>query len=398
MELLAPVGNWSMLIVAIKAGCNAVYFGVQGFNMRAAADNFSLKEVKEVIKYCHENKIKAYCTVNTIILEEELAQLDQLLQELKKAQIDAVICWDMAVVKKCREKEIETHLSTQASVANSEAVKFWKELGIARIVLARECSLDDLKEIRKKTDIGIECFIHGARCISISGRCFLSQELFQKSANRGECLQPCRREYKIIDEEGKEMLVENNFILSAKDLCALPILQELVSLKIDSFKIEGRNRGADYVFRVVSTYRKAIEAIEKEQFTPGLINELTEELKKVYNKGFSQGFLADYPYHEKAAIHGSLAKEQKVLLGKVSNFYKKVSAAEFKVESDGFSVGDKLAFVGDSTGYVEEKVSDIRNEQGKIKKAEKGEIVTVALSSAVRANDQVYLLKERNLK
>src|SRR3989344_4925335 len=258
MELLAPVGNWSMLIAAIKAGCNAVYFGVQGFNMRAAADNFSLKEVKEVIKYCHENKIKAYCTVNTIILEKELAQLDQLLQELKKAQIDAVICWDMAVVKKCREKEIETHLSTQASVANSEAVKFWKELGIARIVLARECSLDDLKEIRKKTDIGIECFIHGARCISISGRCFLSQELFQKSANRGECLQPCRREYKIIDEEGKEMLVENNFILSAKDLCALPILQELVSLKIDSFKIEGRNRGADYVFRVVSTYRKAI--------------------------------------------------------------------------------------------------------------------------------------------
>src|SRR3989344_4561932 len=368
IELLAPAGDRSMLVAAIKAGADVVYFGIKGLNMRVAAGNFALEEIEEVVKYCHKNKVKAYCTINIIIFEKELPLLEQTLQQLKSAKIDAIICWDLAVVKMCKKMGLEIHLSTQASVANSEAAIYWKELGVKRIVLARECSLEDIKEIKEKANIEVECFIHGARCISLSGRCFMSQELFKKSANRGECLQPCRREYKVIDEEGKEMILENNFVMSAKDLCTLPLLPRLIEAGIDSFKIEGRNRGAEYVFKVTCAYRKALDvltknkliknnpikhALIKRQFTPKLIEKLLAQLKEVYNKGFSTGFYVEYPYHELSNVYGSKATTEKVLLGKVSNFYKKNSIAEFKIESLGLSAADKIAFTGSTTGYVE---------------------------------------------
>lgn len=309
MELLAPVGNRSMLTAAVEAGADAVYFGVKGFNMRVAAANFSLEDTKEVVEYCHQNNVKAYCTVNIIVYEKELEKLDELLVGLKEAGIDAVICWDLAVIKKCKELGIEIHLSTQASVSNSESAKLWKEFGVTRIVLARECSIEDVKEIKEKSSVELECFIHGARCISLSGRCYMSQELFNKSANRGECLQPCRREYKVIDEENKEMVMQNNFIMSAKDLCALPILDKLTF--VDCFKIEGRNRGAQYVSKVVSVYRRALDAIEEGEFNEQLVASLTEELKEVYNKDFSRGFFVDYPYHDRTNLYGSKATTEK---------------------------------------------------------------------------------------
>ncbi|MBT5924918.1 U32 family peptidase, partial [Candidatus Woesearchaeota archaeon] len=224
VELLAPVGNWTMLRAAVKAGADAVYFGVKGFNMRASSINFDIDEIKEVIDYCHQNNVKAYCTVNIIILEQEIEKLHTILQTLQDSNIDAVICWDFAVIQKCKELHIPIHLSTQASVSNSQSALQWKEFGVERIVLARECSLEDVKDIKEKTNMEIEVFVHGARCISLSGRCFMSQELFGKSANKGECLQPCRREYTVTDEEGKQMVMDNNFIMSAKDLCALPLL------------------------------------------------------------------------------------------------------------------------------------------------------------------------------
>ncbi|MFH1276518.1 MAG: peptidase U32 family protein [Candidatus Woesearchaeota archaeon] len=397
MELLSPVGNRSMLTAAIKAGCNAVYFGIKGMNMRATTQNFSLEELPEVIQYCHENNVKAYCTVNVILFEDELKQVDKNLTKLKEANIDAVICWDLAVIKKCEELSIETHLSTQASVANSEAAKLWKELGVTRIVLARECSLETIKEIKEKADVEIECFVHGARCISLSGRCFMSQELFNKSANRGECLQPCRREYKVTDEEGKEMIMENNFIMSAKDLCALPLLPKLIELGVDCFKIEGRNRGAEYVYKVTSIYRKALDAIKENIFNEKLSEQFTEELKEAYNKDFSKGFFVDYPYHERTNVYGSKATTEKVQIGKVSNFYKKQEVAEFKVECESLKLGDKLAFIGDTTGYYEQIVEEIHDDSGKIVKAEKGQLVSVKLNSLVRENDKVFLIKERDL-
>lgn len=396
-ELLSPAGDFSMLSAAIKAGADAVYFGIRGFNMRAAANNFSISEAKKAIQTCHKNKVKAYCTINVIIYENELAQLNKVLTTLKRFKINAVICWDLAVIRKCRELKIPLHLSTQASVSNSEAAKLWKGLGVKRIVLARECSLEDIKEIKKKTGLEIEVFVHGARCISLSGRCFMSQELFHKSANRGECLQPCRRVYIVTDEEGKQMKLKNNFVMNAKDLCTLPILPRILATGTDSLKIEGRNRGADYVFKVTSVYRKALNAIQNKKFTPKLIEKLMAELKTVYNKDFSTGYFIDYPHHQRTNLYGSKAENEKVLVGKVSNYYSKISVAEFKAERAGFRSGDKLAFTGPTTGYHEETISEIHTDNGKTNQAEKGQIVSIKVSQKVRENDSVYLVKRRFL-
>lgn len=223
----------------------------------------------------------------------------------------------------------------------------------------------------------------------------MSYHLFNKSANRGECLQPCRREYKVVDEEGKEMILNNNFIMSAKDLCTLPLLPKLIKIGVDCLKIEGRNRGADYVHKVVSVYKEALSSIEENKLTPELIENLTEQLKEVYNKGFSQGFYVDYPYHQLSEVYGSKAKLQKILLGKVNNFYNRSNVAEIKLENDSFSLGDKLCFIGNKTGYVEQVVEEIHNDSGKIEKAKKGQFVTVKLISKVRENDKVFLIKER---
>ncbi len=401
MQLLAPVGNRSMLTAAVKAGCDAIYFGIKNFNMRAAANNFKLEEAKEVIQYCHQNNVKAYCTINIIIYESELEQLKEILTRLKEANIDAVICWDFAVIKLCEELEIPIHISTQASISNFNSLKTLKNKfkQIERVVLARECSLGDIKEIKDKINkenlgVELETFIHGARCISYSGRCFMSEELFNKSANRGECLQPCRREYKVIDEENNEMVMNNNFIMSAKDLCTLSILDKLTF--IDCFKIEGRNRGANYVSKVVSVYREAIEAIKNNEFNIELIEKLTNKLKQVYNKDFSTGFFVDYPYHQRADLYGSKSTTKKVQIGKVSNFYKKISAAEFKVECEEVKVGDKIAFIGPTTGYEELIVEEIHDDSGKVEKAQKGTIITIKTDFLVRENDKVYLVKERS--
>ncbi|MBI4981399.1 U32 family peptidase [Candidatus Woesearchaeota archaeon] len=395
-QLLSPAGDFSMLAAAIKAGADAVYFGVRGLNMRAAASNFSLAEARKVIAIAHKNNVKAYCTINVIIYEKELSSLSKTLASLKKSRVDAVICWDLAVVKKCKELGIPIHLSTQASVSNSEAALYWKKLGIKRIVLARECSLEDVKDLKKKTGLEIEVFVHGARCISLSGRCFMSQELFGKSANRGECLQPCRRDYLVTDEEGKQMKLENNFVLSAKDLCALPLLPKILSTGADSLKIEGRNRGAEYVFKATKVYREAVTAIKLKKFNEELIKKLTETLTEVYNKDFSAGFLVDYPHHQRCNVYGSKATIEKVQLGKVTNFYRNKSVAEFKIESEEIKVGDKLAFVGPTTGYVEVEVQEMYTDKGKCTQAGKGIIVAVAVPQKVRENDRVYVVKKRN--
>ena len=354
-----------------------------------------LKDIKKAVEFCHKNKVKAYCTINVIIYEKELILLNRTLQTLKQAKIDAIICWDLAVIKKCKELGIPVHLSTQASVSNSEAAKYWKKFGIKRIVLARECSLEDITEIKKKTGLEIEVFVHGARCISLSGRCFMSQELFGKSANRGECLQPCRRDYIVTDEEGKQVRLENNFVMSAKDLCTLPILPETLATGADCLKIEGRNRKPDYVFKVVSVYRKALDTIKEKRFNQKLITELTAQLKEVYNKDFSQGYLVDYPYHQRCNVYGSKATTEKVQIGKISNYYKKNQIAEFKVECASISIGDKLVFTGPTTGYEEFIVSEMYNDSGRINSAQKGAVITIKTGFLVRENDKVYLVKKR---
>jgi len=400
MELLAPAGEWSCLRAAVDSGADAVYFGVRCLNMRARAKNFELNELREVAEFCHGKGIKCYLTLNTIVYGKELERVGEILEEVKKLRVDGVICWDFAVVSLCENLGIPIHLSTQASVSNFEALKVLKEKFncIKRVVLARELSLEQIREIKNLIDsselgVEIEVFVHGARCISVSGRCFMSQELFGKSANRGECLQVCRREFLIKDEEGKEMKVRNNFVLSPKDLCGLSCLDKLGF--VDGFKIEGRKRDAFYVSKVVSVYRRGIDALKESKFGEGLVRELKRELEEVYNRDFGTGFLEGYPTNDYAGVYGSKAKLEKVLLGKVGNFYDKIGVAEFKADSKGFNVGDKLAFIGPTTGYVEEVVSEIHDDSGSVEKAEKGKAVGVKVGSKVRKGDKVYLIRER---
>lgn len=400
MKLLAPAGDWSCLSAAVKAGADAVYFGLKELNMRALAKNFDLKELKKVVDFCHEKKVKAYLTLNSIIYQKELGRVKEILKKAKGAKIDAVISWDFSVISLCEQLKIPIHLSTQTSISNFEALKVLKSKFkmIESVNLARELSLEQIKEIhekikKEKLKVEIEVFVHGARCISVSGRCFMSQDLFCKSANRGECLQVCRREFLVKDEEGKELKVEDRFIFSPKDLCALSVLDKLAF--VDTFKIEGRKRDAFYVNKVVSIYRKAMEAIKKKEFNGGLVESLKRELEEVYNKGFGTGFLEGYPTSDQAGAYGSKAKMEKILLGKVKNFYTKLSVVEFKVESQGVSVGDRLAFIGPTTGYEEIVVEEIHTDQGIKRKAQKKEEVSFKIGFKVRKNDKVYLIREK---
>jgi len=399
IELLAPVGDKVMLKAAIDAGCDSVYFGTKLFNMRAFAKNFELSELKNIVKQCHENNVKAYVTINSIIYENELGQLKITLKAIKEAGVDAVICWDMSVVKLCKEMNIEIHLSTQASVSNSVAAQYYKDLGINRIVLARECTLDHIKQIKNSVDVEIETFCHGARCISISGRCFLSHDLYGKSANRGECYQVCRRSFIVKDPEtDKELEVNNKFVMSPKDLCTIEILPKLINAGVSVLKIEGRKRTPEYVKLVVESYRKALDFIETNHSSPSfnedyakLAKELKLQLKKVYNRGFSTGFYLGEPLdNDNTDVYGGSATQKKEYIGYVKNYFHKVGVAELKLESSGIEKGDSLMFQGPTTGVVHEKIDSMQINHKDVESAPKGRSVAVKVSKLVRPNDKVF--------
>ena len=405
-ELIAPAGDLASLRAAIQAKADAVYFGVKELNMRAAAKNFELKQLPKIVKLCHDNKIKAYLTLNTIIYSKELERVKTILKKAKQAKVDAVIAWDFAVIQEAKKLKIPIHLSTQASVSNFESANFYKKLGIKRIVLARELSLKQIKEIKNKSKIKIETFIHGSMCVSVSGRCFLSQEIFKKSANRGECLQPCRREYLIKDIDREYQLkIGNQYILSPKDICILPFIEKLI-LVIDAFKIEGRHRSPEYVKTVTGCYRKAIDFyLEnknkkdfKKQFEK-LKKELIKKLKTVYNRDFSQGFYLKSPTADDFTdVYGSRATETKEYLGYVKKFYKKIKVAEVKIQNRGIKINDNLLVIGPTTGVINQKVSSMELNHKKITKAEKGKNIAIKFSAVVRANDKIFLTKPRGEK
>lgn len=290
-ELLAPAGSFPMLVAAVNAGADAVYFGLREFSMRATARNFTIKDLDKIEKICKPKNVQRYLTLNTIIYSEEIKQLAKVIKKVK-GKVDAIICWDPATIDLCIKNKIPFFISTQASVSNVRAAQHYKNLGAKRIIPARELNLKQIKEISKVIDV--ECFCHGAMCVSISGRCFTSQFLFNKSANRGECLHPCRRTYQVKDEEGNELKVNNNRIFSAKDLCTLPFIEKMKAAGIKSFKIEGRNRDARYVDTVVKIYRKALD----KKLTEQELKDSIEQLKKVYNRKFSSGFYYKIPTND----------------------------------------------------------------------------------------------------
>lgn len=394
-ELLAPVGDFSMLNAAIKVKADSIYFGIKGLNMRAGAKNFSLKDLPEITKLCHNNNIKAYLALNTIVYDHELELMDNILKKAKENKIDAIIAWDLAVVKKALSLGLEVHLSTQASISNFESLKFYAELGVKRIVLARELSIKQIKEIKNKItennlQVELECFCHGAMCVSISGRCFMSQELFGKSANRGECIQPCRREYTIKDVDQEfELKLGNNYVMSPKDLCTLPIINELKFL--DCLKIEGRNKTAEYVKVIIEVYKKALDNnLNREE-----IKVLIEELKKVYNRKFHTGFYLNQPKNEWTNKYGSSSTEVKEYVGVIINYYKKVNAAEVKIEASEIKIGDEIYIIGPSTGVIRQKIESMQIEGNMIEKISKGNKVGIKTIDLVRPNDKIYLIKKR---
>ncbi|TSA27364.1 MAG: U32 family peptidase [Ignavibacteriales bacterium] len=391
-ELLAPAGDWSMLNVAINSGADSIYFGLKNLSMRAAANNFDISELPKIIEFCNDKNVKAHLTLNTIVFENELEELDKIIPAAKKAGVEMIICWDMSVIQKCLDYKMPFCVSTQASVSNSSTVTFYERLGAKRIVLARECTLDKIKEIKSKTNIEIEAFVHGAMCIAISGRCFMSHEVFGKSANRGECLQPCRREYEIKDMDEKfSLTLGEDYVLSPKDLCTIDFIDKLIEAGIDAFKIEGRKRAPEYISKAVSTYRKAIDHYFDGNLTQEIKREYLEELKKVYNRGFSPGFYFGQPGSESyTKTFGNIATTKKVYVGRVLNYYKKNKIAFVRLEADSLATGDLIYIIGSTTGVVELKLNKIIRDEIELNSVNKGNDFTFECEELVRANDRVY--------
>lgn len=392
-ELMAPAAGWTMLNAVIKSGADAIYFGIDRLNMRMKASNFGLDELSKISDHCRKENIKTYLTLNTIIFEEEIEESEGIIKEAKKSGIDRIICWDLAAAQLCREHQMPFCISTQGSVSNSLSANFYKQGGAVRVVLARECSIEEIKKIRANTDIEIEAFVHGAMCIAISGRCFMSHYMFDKSANRGECVQPCRREYEVYDGIiDKSLLVGEDYLLSPKDLCTIEFLDKLIEAGINSFKIEGRKRSPEYAAKVVSVYRRGIDSYFDRKLTPDLKKNLLEELKEVYNRGFSSGFYFGKPGSgEYAGVEGSIAKTRKEYIGKILNYYKIPKAAYMLIESGNLSVDDEVYIIGPTTGVIDFKIKEIMKEEVNIDEAVKGDKVTFPCKELVRPHDAVYL-------
>jgi putative protease len=388
-ELLAPAGSFPTLVTAINAGADAVYFGLKEFSMRANAKNFTIKDLDKINKICGK-KVKKYLTLNVIIYNNELKKLEDTIKKIK-GKVDAIICWDLSVIQLCKKYKIPFHISTQASISNAESAEFYKNLGAERIVLARELSLKQIKEIKNKTKIDLEAFCHGAMCIAISGRCFMSQHLFGRSANRGMCTQVCRRSYTITDQEGRQLNVEPQTIMSAKDLCTLPFIEKLKQAGITSFKIEGRNRDVRYVETVVKIYRKALDKnLNKQE-----IEESIKELETVYTKGFSSGFYLGTPTSDDFSnVEHSSATYKKEFIGKITHYYPKVNVGTVYVNTGKLSIGDEIIITGITTGIEKMKIEKLEIKNKSVSSAKKGQEVGIKFPCRVRKNDEIYIIKK----
>ncbi len=410
-ELMAPAGDFICLSAALQAGADAVYFGLKGSNMRAGAKNFEVSELPRLVRECRKAKAKCYLTLNTIYFDNEHKNLLKQLKAAKKAGVDAVIAWDFSVLELAKEVGIEVFLSTQASVANAKAIaSIYKNYAVKRFVLARECSLESIKTMRKELkkilgksadEISIEAFAHGAMCVSVSGRCFLSQFYCGKSANRGECLQPCRREYLITDtaQGSPEFNLGTNYVLSPKDLMTLPFIEKLIDAGVNSLKIEGRNRNASYVSATVSAYRKALDFYRdyagKKDFAEifdVLKKQLCKNLEQTFNRGFSDGFFMGKPIGDWTS-EGNKAVAKKRILGHVLNYFSKIGVAEISIDDATLKQGDTIQLEGDTTGFMTFVAESIQCAGKPITSAKKGMRVAVKVPQKVRKNDRLFILK-----
>ncbi|VVB74486.1 Peptidase family U32 [Candidatus Tiddalikarchaeum anstoanum] len=388
VELLAPCHDWPTLVAAVLNGANAVYFGVLKYNMRMAAKNFQAKDLPEIVNYCHSKKVKCYLTLNTIIYEDELKSVENVVKAAKIAGIDALIVSDLSVIELARKYNIPFHVSTQVNVSNSESANFFARLGAKRVILARECTLKQIKSIVKNSKIGVELFVHGALCISVSGRCFFSESIYGKSANRGECLQPCRQKYTVIGEDGVFYYEDGRF-LNSRDLCMIEYVDKLLKLGVVSFKIEGRMRDADYVGTVVKCYHEAID-----NFSKSGVSDWKRRLGSVFNRGFCTGFYFGSPKRGvELSKRGNVSRIKRVVVGCVLNYYPKNGVVYVNLNHAGLNVGDEVLIEGKTTSF-RERIGSIYIEGVSSSSAKKGSKITFKVSSKARRNDQVYVFKK----
>jgi putative protease len=402
IELLSPAGSFESLQAAIQAGADAVYFGVEQLNMRAKSINsFSVDDLKTIIAECKPRGIKNYLTLNTVLYDHDMQLMRSIAQHAKEYGIDAIIASDFAVIQLCSEMKMPVHISTQANVSNIESVQFFSRFADV-IVLARELTLKQTesitKEIRRKKITGfsgqplkIEVFAHGALCMAISGKCYLSLHQQNASANRGACTQVCRRPYKVTDaESGEELLIDNEYIMSPKDLCTIDILDQVIASGIDVLKIEGRGKGPEYVYEVTRCYREAIDAIERRTYSADKISEWKDRLSSVYNRGFWEGYYLGRKLGEWTPHPGSAATEKKIYIGKCTRYYGGIQVGEFLLESGSIQKGDTILITGSRFGIHKEVLNDFRvNGEGE-DIAGKGDKITFPLPLKPSLNDKLY--------
>lgn len=398
-ELLCPAGNWASLIAAVENGADSVYFGVKGVNMRQMANNFEASEVKKVMAYVHDHGKKGYLAVNTIVMNDELGKVRQILEEAKSAQVDAVILWDFAVLSIAKEMGLNIHISTQASVSNFQSLKFYADLGAKRVVLARECTLAQIKEIKdqiKENNVpcAIEAFVHGAMCLTISGRCFMAHYSHGQSANRGQCTQPCRREYYIHSVDGDEnFVVGQDYVMSPKDLCSIEFLDQLINSGIDSFKVEGRMRSPEYARVVTQTYREAIEAHFQGRLNDDLKVKLKEQLTEVYNRGFNTGFYFGQPDSEKSDQLGHTY--EKIFVGEVKRYFKKIGVADVLLRTGPLKKGEEIMVIGKTTPACTAIIEEMQQDKRDVDEVAKGEHAGIKLPFKVNPKDKVFLWRRK---
>lgn len=402
---MAPAGNFECLMAAIQGGADSIYFGVGNLNMRShSANNFTPGDIDRIVEICRVHRVKTYLTLNIVIYNEDIEPMKKALDAAKKAGISAVIASDMAVVNYARQIGVEVHASTQLNISNFEAVKFYARFADV-VVLSRELTLGQVKEIKEGIvregikgpsgkEIELELFCHGALCMAVSGKCYLSLHHYNASANRGACYQLCRRGYQVTDlETGDSLEIDNKYIMSPKDLCTIEFVDKIIDAGITVFKIEGRARSAEYVKKVTGAYRKAADAVLAGAYTPELITELKEEVSEVFNRGFWDGYYQGAKLGQWSDVYGNKATKKKTYVGKVTNYFSNIGVAEILVETGEISVGNTLLVVGPSTGVMELKAEEIRVELHPVQKAVKGEFCSIAVPGRLRRSDKVYLFE-----
>ncbi|MFW5656073.1 MAG: peptidase U32 family protein [Bacteroidota bacterium] len=401
-EIMAPAGSWESLSAAINAGADSIYFGVNQLNMRSRSSaNFTLEDFKNIVERCHAHQVKAYLTLNIAVYDNELELLRQIINKAVEYKADAIIASDQAVLNLSAARDIPIHISTQLNVSNIEAVKFYARFADV-MVLARELNLDQVAAIYRQIHedqitgpsgnlVKIEMFSHGALCMSVSGKCYLSLHEYNYSANRGACLQTCRRAYEVKDKEtGAELAVENEYIMSPKDLKTIHFLNKMVDAGVKVFKLEGRARSPEYVHTVTSCYAEALQSVLEGTYSREKIHQWDERLKRVFNRGFWDGYYLGQRLGEWSDVYGSKASTKKVYIGKVTNFFSKLHVAEVQCETGTLKLGDEVLFIGETTGVHEQGINEMRKERNNIEKVSRGDVFSLPVNDLVRRGDKVY--------